>query len=60
MLSLRALVPSSHHRPNRFALLQEQFGDCASYRANATRRAGNQNGICHVFRYALSEIEVRF
>jgi hypothetical protein len=30
-------------------LLQQQFGDPASYRADAARRTGDQNGICHVF-----------
>jgi hypothetical protein len=45
---LRALVLSSHHRPHRLALLQLQFGDRASYRPDAARRASNQNGICHV------------
>jgi hypothetical protein len=29
-------------------MLQEQFGDRAPYRADAARRAGDQNGICHV------------
>ncbi len=46
---LRAFVFISHHRTHRFALLQQQFGDRAPYRANAARRAGDQNGICHVF-----------
>jgi len=31
---LPALVFSSHHRPHRFALLQQQLGDRASYRAD--------------------------
>src|SRR5258708_39997712 len=39
----------SHHRTHRFALLQQQFGDRAPYRADAARRAGDQNGIYHVF-----------
>jgi hypothetical protein len=36
---LRAFVFSSHHRTHRFALLQQQFGDRAPYRADAARRA---------------------
>jgi hypothetical protein len=28
---------------------QEQLGDRAPYRAAAARRAGDQNGICHIF-----------
>jgi hypothetical protein len=36
-------------------LLQQQLGDRAPYCAYAARRAGNQNGICHVFSsYAFS------
>jgi hypothetical protein len=35
------------HAP--LALLQQQFGDRAPYHAGAARRAGDQNGICHVF-----------
>ena len=46
---LRAFVFISHHRTHRFALLQQQFGDRAPYRADAARRAGDQNGMCHVF-----------
>jgi hypothetical protein len=38
---LRALVLSSHHRSHRLAMLQQQFGDRASYRPDAARRAGN-------------------
>jgi hypothetical protein len=30
-------------------LLQQQFGDGAPYRTDAACRAGDQNGICHVF-----------
>jgi hypothetical protein len=30
-------------------LLQQQFGDRAPYRADAARRAGNQNWTSHVF-----------
>jgi len=45
---LRASVFISHHRTHRFALLQQQFGDRASYRPDAARRAGDQNRICHV------------
>jgi hypothetical protein len=45
---LRAFVFISHHRTHRFALPQQQFGDRAPYRANAARRAGNQNGTYHV------------
>jgi hypothetical protein len=44
---LSALVLSSHHSTHRFAVLQQQFGDRAPYRADAARRAGDQNGICH-------------
>ena len=46
---LRALVFVSHHRTHRFVLLQQQFGDRASYRADTARRARDQNGIGHVF-----------
>jgi hypothetical protein len=46
---LRASVFISHHRTHRFALLQQQFGDRAPYRADAAGRACDQNGICHVF-----------
>jgi hypothetical protein len=46
---LRTSVFISHHRTHRFALLQQQFGDRAPYRADAARRTGDQNGICHVF-----------
>ena len=35
---LRALVLSSHHRPHGLALLQQQFGDRASYRPDAALR----------------------
>jgi hypothetical protein len=45
---LRAFVFISHHRSHGFALLQQQFGDRAPYRADAACRAGDQNGICHV------------
>jgi hypothetical protein len=38
---LRALVFSSHHRPHRFAFLQQKLGDRASYRADAAGRASN-------------------
>src|SRR5260370_1105971 len=44
---LRAFVFSSHHRAHRFALLQEQFGYRASYRADSTRGSGDQNGAFH-------------
>jgi hypothetical protein len=44
----RAFVFISHHRTHRFALLQQQFGDHAPYSADAARRAGDQNGLCHV------------
>jgi len=46
---LRAFVFIPHHRTHRFALLQQQFGDRAPYRTDAARRAGDQNGIFHVF-----------
>ena len=45
---LRAFVFLSHHRTHRFALLQQHFGDGASYAADATRRAGNQNGSVYI------------
>jgi hypothetical protein len=45
---LRAFVFTSHHRTHSFALLQQQFGDRAPYSTDAARRAGDQNGICHV------------
>jgi hypothetical protein len=45
---LRAFVFISHHRTHCLALLQEQFGDRATYPADAARRTGDQNGICHV------------
>src|SRR5260370_230631 len=46
---LRAFVFISHHRTHRLALLQQQFGDRAPYRADAPSLAGDQNGgICHV------------
>jgi len=48
---LRAFVFISHHRTHRFALLQQQFGDRASYSANASRRAGNQDRVCHVYSF---------
>src|ERR1051325_5015488 len=44
---LRAFVFTSHHRTHSFALLQEQFCNRAASPANAARRAGDQNGICH-------------
>jgi hypothetical protein len=46
---LRALVFISHFRTHRFTLLQQQFGDRASYGADTARRAGDQNWSCHVF-----------
>jgi hypothetical protein len=46
---LRAFVFISNHRTHRFALLQQQFGERAPDPADAARRAGDQNGICHVF-----------
>jgi hypothetical protein len=45
---LRAFVFTSHHRPHRFALLQQQFSDRAPYRAHATSGAGDQNAMRHV------------
>jgi len=53
---LRAFVFISHHRTHRFALLQQQFGDRAPYRADAARRAGDQNGVCHVFSLLQSKL----
>jgi hypothetical protein len=42
-------------------LLQQQFGDRAPYRTDAARRAGDQNGICHVFSScAFTYSKVRF
>ena len=46
---LRAFVFNSHHRAHRFAVLQQQFGDRAPYRADAARRTRDKNGIWHVF-----------
>jgi Epoxide hydrolase N terminus len=51
---LCAFVFSSHHRTHRFAVLQQQFSDRTPYRADTARRAGDQNGICHVPSYALA------
>jgi hypothetical protein len=51
---LRAFILISHHRTHRFALLQQQFGDCAPDRADAARRACNKNGVCHVFSFCAS------
>src|SRR5258708_40306740 len=45
---LSAVVFISHHRSNRFASYQKQFGDGAAYSANAAGRASDQNRICHV------------
>ena len=45
---LRAFVFSSDQRTHCFALRQKQFGDCAPYCADAARRAGDQNRVCHV------------
>jgi hypothetical protein len=56
-----ARVFSSHHRPHRFALIQQQLGDRASYRAYAAGRASNQDRIWHVFfSYAFSKSKDRF
>ena len=52
---LRAFVFISHHRTYRLALFQQQFGDRAPYPADAASRAGDQNGICHIFPFALPE-----
>jgi hypothetical protein len=38
---LCAFVIISHQGTHRLALLEQQFGDRASYRADAARRAGN-------------------
>jgi hypothetical protein len=46
---LRAFIFISHHRTHRFALLQQLFGDRAPYPTDASRRAGDQNWICHVW-----------
>jgi hypothetical protein len=43
-----AFVFISHHRTHRFVLLQQQFSDGTPYRTDATRRAGDQNGTCHI------------
>ena len=40
---LRAFVFISHHRTHRFALLQQQFGDRAPYRADTARRATEEH-----------------
>jgi hypothetical protein len=47
--SLRTCVFISDHRTHGFALLQQQFGNFAPYRADAARGAGDQNGIRNVF-----------
>ena len=44
-----ALVFISHHRTHRFALLQEQCGNRAPYRADAARRAGDRMGFAMLF-----------
>jgi hypothetical protein len=44
---LRAFVFISHHRTHRLALLQQQFGDRAPYRADAACGSGDQNGVRH-------------
>ena len=41
----RATKPTTSSRPNG---ADQQFGDCAPYPADAARRTGDQNGICHV------------
>jgi hypothetical protein len=46
---LRAFVFLSHHRTHCFALFQQHFGERAAYRADAARRAGDQNGACPCF-----------
>jgi hypothetical protein len=57
---LRAFVLISHHRTHRIALLRQQPGDRAPYCADTARRAGDQNGNCHVSSfYAFSDVEVR-
>jgi hypothetical protein len=53
---LRAFVFNSHHRTYRFALLQQQFGDGAPDCADTARRAGDQNGCCHVFASSESKV----
>jgi len=54
---LRALVFISHHRTHRFALLQQQFGNRAPYRADAAGCTGDENEICHFFSLAFAELE---
>ncbi len=57
---LSALVFVSHHRTHRFALLQQQLAGRSPYAADAARRAGDQNGICHILSsYVLTVIENR-
>jgi hypothetical protein len=54
---LRAVVFISDHRAHRFALLQQQFGDRAPYRADAARRPGDQNAMFHVYSRAFTSSE---
>jgi len=53
----RAVVFISDHRAHRFALLQQQFGDRAPDRADAARRARDQNGMFHVSSRAFTSSE---
>src|ERR1700690_496674 len=48
--SLCPSVFTSYHRTHCFALLQQLFSDRAPYPTDASRRAGDQNWICHVVR----------
>jgi hypothetical protein len=49
------MVRNEDDRAHRFALFQQQFGDCASNAADASSCARNQYGTCHVCSFFFAE-----